>query len=248
MSYREQFADPARAAEYEDRQWQRATYPALIWQLEQVWLDEYLATSPVPPEQMAYLDFACGTGRVLSYLEARVRSARGIEISAAMLDIARNKVRHADLVRADITATSDVEASYDLITCFRFLLNAEPDLRHHALRGLAARLKGPDSRLLLDNHGNLTSYKALRWPGSVVRRGRPQRESAGNVLGHDEVLGLTAQAGLIAERRRGYGFLSGMAVRVLGYERVLRWERRLAAVPALERLGVHQLYVCRLER
>jgi SAM-dependent methyltransferase len=245
VSYREQFAESARAAEYERRQWDGVSYPSLIWELERAWLDRYLASSAVPSEQMDYLDFACGTGRVLAHLEERVRSARGIEISAAMLDIARQKVHRADLVCADITATPEVEGRYDLITCFRFLLNAEPALRRQAMRGLAARLKDGNSRLVFDNHGNLTSYKALRWPGSVLRRGQPVYESAGNVLSHTDVLRVLADAGLEVVARHGYGLLSGKAPQVFGYDPVLKLERRLAGAPVLERLGVHQLYVCR---
>ncbi|CAN5726774.1 MAG: class I SAM-dependent methyltransferase [Actinomycetota bacterium] len=246
MSYREQFAQASRAAEYERQQWDGTSYPSLIWELERVWLDRYLASSPVPAAQMDYLDFACGTGRVLSYLEERMRSARGIEISAAMLDIARQKVRHAELLCADITATPEIEGRYDLITCFRFLLNAEPALRRQAMRGLAARLKDRDSRLLFDNHGNLSSYKALRWPGSVLRRGQPVYESAGNVLSHSDVMSVLHDAGLEVIARHGYGLLSGKAPQLFGYDRVLELERRLAGAAGLERLGVHQLYVCRL--
>ncbi|MDQ3342206.1 MAG: class I SAM-dependent methyltransferase [Actinomycetota bacterium] len=246
MSYREQFAESTRAAEYERRQWDGVSYPSLIWELERAWLDRFLASSPVPAAQMDYLDFACGTGRVLSYLEDRVRSARGIEISAAMLDIARQKVRRADLVCADITTSPQIEGRYDLITCFRFLLNAEPDLRRQAMRGLAARLKDRDSRLLFDNHGNLSSYKALRWPGSVLRRGQPVYESAGNVLSHGDVMRVLDDAGLDVVARHGYGLLSGKAPQLFGYDRVLELERRLAGTGGVERLGVHQLYVCRL--
>jgi len=247
MSYRQQFMAAGRAAEYEQAQWSAGTYPWLIWrEVERRFIEDFLKSAPVPAEKIDYLDFACGTGRVLGFIESRVRSARGIDLSPAMLEIARRKVRRADLLCVDITGDDTVEGRYDLITAFRFLLNAEPELRLPALEGLARRLKDDRSRLLLDNHGNSTSYKALRWPNHWLRTGQPRPESAGNLLRHKDVLAVLDRCGLVVEQSYGYGFLGGAGLRALPEALVRAVERTLAGRPVIERAGVHQLYVCRL--
>lgn len=247
MSYRQQFMADSRAAEYEKTQWSPDSYPSLVWrEVEQPFLQDFLDRAPVPAAEIDYLDFACGTGRVLQFIESRVRSARGIDFSPAMLSIAREKVQHADLLCVDITADAPVEGRYDLITAFRFLLNAEPDLRQRALEGLARRLKDGRSRLLLDNHGNSTSYKALRWPNHWTRKGQPRYESAGNLLRHQDVVAVLDRCGLLVEEVYGYGFVGGAGLRALPEGLVRRVERTLRGRPGIERVGVHQLYVCRL--
>lgn len=247
VSYRQQFMEASRAAEYEQAQWSADTYPSLVWrEVERRFFEDFLDRSPVPAEKMDYLDFACGTGRVLEFMEPRVRSARGIDLSPAMLEIARKKVRRADLLCVDITADAPVEGRYDLITAFRFLLNAEPELRLRAMEGLARRMKDQASRLLLDNHGNSTSYKALRWPNHWTRTGQPRYESAGNLMRHKDVVALLDRCGLVVEEVYGYGFLGGAGLRALPRGLVRGIERTLSGRPGVERVGVHQLYVCRL--
>ena len=55
-----------------------------------------------------------------------------------MLDAAVEKTGATSLLCKDITGADDrVEGQYDLITAFRFLTNAEPELRAAALAGLA---------------------------------------------------------------------------------------------------------------
>ena len=133
-------------------------------------LDAILA--PDAPSDIAYLDFACGTGRVLGHLERRVGAATGVDVSASMLEVARQHVNGATLVLADITREACFpEGTFDLVTAFRFFPRAEPELRGEALAAIRRVLK-PGGRLVFNNHLNRNSLRnrlkrALR-VGTVV--------------------------------------------------------------------------------
>src|SRR5947209_6527759 len=123
-SYRAKFQDVADARKYETVDYARWSYADLIWQIEKDWLSSFIDEFKRGRKPIAYLDFACGTGRIVSYLEDHAGSAVGIDVSEIMLGIAEKKLRRASLIRADITEnTNRPEGKYDLITSFRFLLN-----------------------------------------------------------------------------------------------------------------------------
>jgi SAM-dependent methyltransferase len=122
-------------------------------------LDEFLAGRSVRA-----LDFACGTGRICSFLETRVASLTGVDVSEAMLGQAREKLTRTALVTANLVESSPFEpASFDLITAFRFFVNAEPGLRQAVMRALAPLLR-PDGVLIFNDHQNLDSpyWRAAR--------------------------------------------------------------------------------------
>ena len=112
----------------------------------------------------AYLDFACGTGRVISYLEDLAENVTGIDISPAMLKLAAEKCKRARLIQKDITVeTNTPPEKFDLITSFRFLTNAEPELRKQALLRLHKYLKD-DGTLIVNAHSNPWSYRLVMLP------------------------------------------------------------------------------------
>ena len=180
LSYREQFADPSSARKYEQF-YSPNTADDLRWQVEQVHLQKVLDQLRKTMPRIDYLDFACGTGRIISFVEPHVDSATGIEISPEMVKIAQKYVKDASLLCRDITADdAEIENKYDLITTYRFILNAEPSLRIAGFNALAARLKDQSSRLVFSNHGNPWSYKALMWPYHVVRQSLHGKKRSGN--------------------------------------------------------------------
>ena len=112
------------ADRYDRDLWDLNTARGLEWLLEQGILDELLAGRP--PARVA-IDFACGTGRVLEYLAGHASEVIGVDISPAMLEVARRRCPDARLVEGDITVDPElVTESADIVTAFRFLLNAEP--------------------------------------------------------------------------------------------------------------------------
>jgi SAM-dependent methyltransferase len=126
------------------------------------------------------LDFACGTGRVLGYLESRVPVTFGVDISAEMVELARPRCGRSRFYLQDVLQPprADLPADLDLITAFRFFLNAEPELRRAALRFMHGRLR-PTGALVANFHLNPLSlrgrYLRARWHG---RRREPMLSPA----------------------------------------------------------------------
>jgi SAM-dependent methyltransferase len=163
-------------------------YRAMHWRLEQRALDgilrDHLASGDV-----TYLDFACGTGRILGHLYRQVASATGVDVSSSMMEVAREGAPGAELIEADL-AKRDVlgERRFNLITAFRFFPNAEPELRLAVLRVLARHL-ATRGVLVFNNHKNRNSL-----PRRVSRL--LGREVPGLTMTHREVQALIADAGL----------------------------------------------------
>jgi predicted TPR repeat methyltransferase len=177
-------------------------------------------------------------------MERRVSRSRGIDLSEEMLKIARTKVRRSELICADITATPLTD-TYDLITAFRFFLNAAPALRSKIMKTLAGQLRDQNSRLIFNNHGNPWSYKAVAWPLHRLRQTIQGRPSVGNYLTDSEVRELVAAAGLEILEQVGYGLISPKLFR-FAPSRARELERDWSSSGMAQRIGVNQLYVAKL--
>jgi SAM-dependent methyltransferase len=163
-------------------------YRAMAWRLEQRALDGILRHH-LASEKPTHLDFACGTGRVLEYFAGQVSSSTGVDVSASMMEVAREVAPEAELLEADLTQQDVLgDRHFDLITAFRFFPNAEPELRQ-AVFSVLARHLSPHGVLVFNNHKNRNSLRAriARLRGRGVTRG---------TMTHAEVEVLLPQAGL----------------------------------------------------
>jgi len=86
----------AKAKYYENKEYSNISYYSYIWRIEKDYLNilskEFKKNSR-DSGKIRYLDFACGTGRVISFLENYMDISIGIDISNDMLEIARKKVK-----------------------------------------------------------------------------------------------------------------------------------------------------------
>ena len=245
-SYRDRFLCDQDATTYDHREYGKNSVGDLVWQLEKLFLSDMVTRLRRKLDRIDYLDFACGTGRIISFMEDKVDSATGIDVSEAMLSRSSRKVRTATLLNRDITAEgAEIEASYDLITAFRFLLNAEPHLRKQAMRQLAKRLKGPESRLVVNTHGNPWSYRLLFIPYHWLRAILNRRKLTGYMTNR-KAKSEIEDAGLEVEGVVAMGFVSGRFLKFLPRPLCLWLELNLVKVPALRPFGVNQIFVCRL--
>lgn len=246
-SYKEQFTTPSTARNYEQL-YAHETADDLLWQIEQEHLNRIIGQLRKKLTRIDYLDFACGTGRIISFVEPQVDSATGIEISPEMIKIAQQNVKDASLQCRDITSDdAEIENKYDLITTYRFILNAEPALRVAGFKALAARLKDQSSRLVFSNHGNPWSYKALMWPIHFSRQILFGKKREGNYLTKRQTRAVLDAAGLEIVDVTGVGFISPRIVKLLPFPWCQKIEAALAGRPLLQSLGVNQLFVCRLK-
>ena len=151
-------------------------------------LDKYFAGRDIH-----LLDFACGTGRITSLLENLVKTSTGVDVSGSMLAVARGKLERSEIIEADITAENVLKPrKFNLITAFRFFLNAEPHLRLTAIRALTELLTD-DGYFIFNNHHNLDSP----WI-KLLEYFHQKRNTDGifNVMSMNEMKNLVEMAGL----------------------------------------------------
>ncbi|MEK7269953.1 MAG: hypothetical protein AAB215_03320 [Planctomycetota bacterium] len=132
---------------------------------------------------------------------------------------------------------------FDLITTFRFVLNAEEGVRERALRALAPLLRDENSRLIFKVHGNRHSYR--HFARFLHRIGLGQKDSRFNELSRVESIALAERCGLRVVRVRGMGFIPRMASRLLPSFLWMALERTMASMPWIWRFGVNLVFVCR---
>jgi len=190
ISYRASHALPRHGERY-DRWYSSHPHLRLMWPLEQsilrAFLDVYFGE-----REIRLLDFACGTGRLTSFLEPSVATSVGVDISSTMLAAARQKVKKTCLIQADLTTGNVLHGQkFNLITAFRFFLNAEPPLRR-AVIGILASLLTPDGFLVFNNHRHRAAPVVMR----TYIRNRSRLRLSLNVMSIQEMRDLVAGAGL----------------------------------------------------
>jgi predicted TPR repeat methyltransferase len=191
--------------------------------------------------EIRYLDFACGTGRIIAFLEERVSSATGIDASPEMLELARAKLTKAELICGDVTVNSSVlPGRYDLVTAFRFFLNAGETLRSEVLRVLHGAL-ADDGILVFNLHSNTWSLRSL----SVLFRRHVLGQAWWNQRSFLQVRRELRDHGFQVIELHGYNFLTGKGYRLVPTAAIPAIERSLARVRPFRYLGVHLLFVCR---
>jgi SAM-dependent methyltransferase len=239
--YSEKFREATAAAEYEGF-YIAGTADHAIWTHERKILTDLLARHRKKWPACDYLDFACGTGRVIEFMERRVTTSRGIDISPEMLRLAAPKLQRSELICSDITRSDAPEGKYDLITAFRFFLNAEPSLRVAVIKALAARLKNSESILVLTNHGNPFSYKGALWPVHRTRQFLFGPQPFGNYLTHKQIKHLLDESGLHMVERFGCGIISPRLFK-FAPSMADSIERRFGGGKVGRAIGVNQIYV-----
>jgi hypothetical protein len=244
VTYREQFRDEVTAREYDEREYGKRSYADLLWRIEQQQLAQLLSEFRRNHPTIKLLDFATGSGRILSFVENLVDESSGIEISESMAQRARTRVKRSPIYCQDITSPSArVEGRYDVITAFRFVLNAESDLRQAAFSSLRERLRDDSSVIVFNNHGNLWSHKAILYPLHCMHRGAGPRTS-GNYMSHRQVLKVARDAGLTAQRVYGCGVLGGRLAGFTPWKATLSLEEKLTNT-VLCWAAVNQMYIAR---
>lgn len=192
-SHKEEGKGAAYDEHYSTNQWRR-----FLWSREQIAMTSFLTTY-FKNREINLLDFACGTCRITSFLEDRVTTAVGVDTSKSMLDIAKQKLKRTELIQADITKNNVLKGrKFNLITAFRFFLNAEPELRREVLKALVPLLE-EDGYFVFNNHRNRTS--------PLVRLKYNQCHRRRNFMSMQEMNNMVQEVGLKIVRIYPIGFL-----------------------------------------
>lgn len=102
-----------------------------------------------PRKGMKVLEVGCGTGTNLRLYENAGCDVFGIDLSPAMLEVARQKLsEHADLRLADAAQMPYADDSFDLVTAF-LTLHEMPAATRTAVMAEMVRVVNQDGRLLL---------------------------------------------------------------------------------------------------
>ena len=242
ISYRDSHKRESKGAEYEAYYQKSAWYGFLSLREQEIVLrilDKYLKGKDVH-----LLDFACGTGRITEFLENRVKTSTGVDVSGSMLDVAGKKLKRTELIKTDITEENILKPrKFNLITAFRFFLNAEPELRSAAIKALA-ELLDEDGYLVFNNHQNSGS-PWIKMRNVYYRKNYPQANYT--VMSVEEMAKLADQAGLEIVEICPAGFFHPPRIPVLPH---LTRAIDLAAgkLKFLNRFSENAIAVCRWKR
>ncbi|MEJ0088422.1 MAG: methyltransferase domain-containing protein [Limisphaerales bacterium] len=245
-SYTERFQQKDEVSSYDEAEYRAESYASWMWRLQRPVLErlvkEFRASQSKP---VRLLDFACGTGRVISVLEQLVDASDGVDISENMVAVARGRCSKARLLVGNVLTEPELlQPSYDLISCFRFVLNAEPELRRRILQRLRQGLRSPGGLLLINMHGN---SRSLRHPAIVWRRGR--EGAKGDVMLNEmspvEMERLLETSGFEIVRRFGFGMLPPTLYRTPLRRVAGAVDRSLAGEHFWNGWAIDILYLCR---
>jgi SAM-dependent methyltransferase len=202
-----------------------------------------------------YLDFACGTGRILAIFKERIRTKVGVDTSAGQLELARQKVPDAELLCGNVVTSPELLGGrhFDLITSFRLLLNLEPENRVPILLALRNCL-APNGYLVVDNHMNrysilgliaLLAHKVLRVPKKPLVP--PGRRGIISTMSEREMRRALFLAGLyVHEVHRIFVLPGHKSLLPLPTRWLIRLETFLSRFPVVNRFSKNQIYVCSL--
>lgn len=219
VCYEERFQKQEQVNSYETHVYGNGSYSYFIWQIQQPVLRTILNNFRLRVGRpVRLLDFACGTGRITSFVENFADVTVGVDISPAMVEVARSKAVKTKFIVGDILSDCDLlQPSYDVITSFRFLLNAPADMRRRVLQRLREVIQKPDGLLIVNVHGNSHS---IRHPVIAWKRWRLARGKIGNELElmlHEmspaEAKQLLSETGFEIIEQIGFGVMPGVLYR-----------------------------------
>jgi len=183
--------DKMYAQDYYSAQWNYIEAPILLAELRALQVQG----------KRTYLDFACGTGRILKETEDIFESTTGIDISEQMAMEAERLCKKSHIIYPrDITA-SPLDQNFDVITSFRFFLNAQPDLRASVLDALA-KMQVSGGNLIINVHVNPTSILGIAYR---IRNKMGIGKKA-NTLAFDVIKDELRAAGYEIEKKISYSY------------------------------------------
>lgn len=251
-TYTESYQQEGKSGQEYDRSLANR-FELAIFQLEQAILEDLFRRLRSSDPNTSYLDFACGTGRIITVFKDLIRSKVGVDTSPGQLAVAQEEVPNAEFILGNVVTDPTLLAGrrFDLITSFRLLLNLEPENRVPVLRALRELLT-PGGYLIVDNHMNrysvlgltaLLAHKVLRVPKKP--RVPPGRRGIISTMSEREMRQALTAAGLQVEEVHRIFVLPGHKSLLL---LPLRWlvplEGFLSRLPS-NRFSKNQIYVCR---
>lgn len=234
--------DPEKGKEYEGKL--NRKFELFILELEKEILKNIQKDHFLNSKNINYLDFACGTGRILEFFknDLKLINVTGVDTSEIMLSEARKKAE-ARFICGNIIEDESLlnNQKFDLITVFRLFLNLEKDNRVLVLKNIAKYLKD-DGCIVLNNHINRYSLIGLQF---WVRRLLGNKKII-NSATQKEFEEMITEAGLHIEKVYKLAFLPGRnGVIFLPWNILKKVELFLEKIPLIRTFSLIQIYVCK---
>ncbi len=215
------------------------TFDSEIFRIEEDILNIVLDKYAIKKE--TYLDFSCGTGRILSLLENQFKESAGIDISAEMLKEAQQLVKESRLYHVDIIADKEFDiGKFDVITSFRFFLNAQPLLRENIIKSISERFMDKEGIFIFNNHGNRFSMRFLTVIMMKLLKGQKTF-----TMSKKDVERLVNKAGLEIVEYYGFGYIYKTFYKLM--PKILWWyiEKIISKIGILRFFATNHIYVCK---
>lgn len=207
-------------------------------ELEQPLLDnifQHLAVTHEGP----LLDYATGTGRIIKVASRYFSQCVGMDISMEMLRHAKNRCQSSHFICGDLSESRIFKTRFEVITLFRFLLNAQQPLRRSILSALRD-LMTPDGVLICNNQFNYTSFGALLRRAFSGRGTNPIK-----ALKDSDLRRLLAECGFRVVKSYGLGIIPGSQMMNLpSPESCTALERILCRFMCLKHFAENRIYCC----
>lgn len=182
----------------------------LIWDLQRPLVQHLVQRACAGRGHTRLLDFACGTGRILSAVERLADEADGIDMSEEMVVRARAWCSRARIMVGTLRGSqtpSELQRDYDVITSFRFLLNVGDQMRRTMLEQFWERLQRRSGWLIVNNHGNTSSIRHL------ALRTNCDPAAMRNELSDRSMRALLHEAGFAVHQVFGFGLVPDVLYR-----------------------------------
>lgn len=215
-------------------------YDHWIWTtLSRVYLCQTLK-SECSKGAAAYMDFACGTGRITEVASGIFPEVIGVDISHDMLEVARARLPTVSFYQGDVTQDAAlVKQQFDCMTAFRFFLNAEPALRRDVLAWMSEHVRS--GGVLIGNiHMNPWSISGFITLLSIKIFGRKV-----NVMSRKKLEALLKEYGFIVEQWRGFRLLPTINGRAILPSKIQAFGDGMLTRFGLGFFGADQFFVAR---
>lgn len=234
----------AEDADRYDALYAHGTRDRAIWDLQRPVVQELVRRVTAHRTATRLLDFACGTGRILTAVEDIVDEADAVDASAEMVARAREASARARVVVGTLDeagAPDELDRDYDVATAFRFFLNVDDEVRRAVLRELHKRLRARRGWLIFNNHGNTVSIRHL------ALKANRDPDAMRNELSDRQVRALLDDSGFAVTEVHGFGVVPDVLYR----SSLSRLAQRLDAGTARRRLTravtIDRIYLARAD-
>lgn len=246
-SYLNRFLGKDDAESYAHHEYGAESYATSIWTLQAPRVSRLLREVVQHDPAARHLDFACGTGRITRLAEEIFSEVDALDISSAMVELARATGSKARFYVGNILESPHLcPGPYASITAFRLLLNLDPPLRVPLLIELHHRLER-DGMLLINLHGNRLSLRqpAILWKRWRFRNKPVIKGTMLNDMSRKEVERCLEATGFVAELVCGTGVLPPTVYRWPLRSVWSRLDRWLSGLGFLNPFCIDLIFTCR---